>query len=147
LLAAVALLATGPAPGAGGGCNEDAEPIAGGAYCWQRGQFLVVRDAERQARAGNPLSEEQVQQCLGEVRSSCERIGPTDPNVPPANPQTFDWPANCLPPPSKRQADRCLEELSKVSNVETPVSEIGACQLCPTPPQEVNCREMLEDMQ
>lgn len=102
------VLCIGPAPGEVGGCGDSEIPADARDFCQQRDAWEC-----RRAEARGEITD--VQACVDEIPAACS---------------AFNWPFMCRPFPTNREAQACIDALALQSNVNTPLNEIGACQLC-----------------
>jgi len=125
-LVILGLLSIAPAPGEVGGCGADtvvADPVD---FCLQAG-FWECERANARGEFGRPESEfMNTQECV-------DALVPDPRSDPRGNCAGSQWPFDCTPFPTEREAQDCIDQLQIVDNINTPRSMISQCQLCPVP--------------
>lgn len=116
LVVVAGFLCLGPAPGEVGGCgatDDVADPVE---FCLQSGSW----DCRRQEFRGEI---DDVQACVDELLVECSGRA---------------WRPDCVPQPTLREAQICLDSLARVDNVRQDadgdgifeVSDLPECRLC-----------------
>ncbi|MEM9067782.1 MAG: hypothetical protein AAGE52_04725 [Myxococcota bacterium] len=108
ILIGLLALCVGPAPGEVGGCNSDTTVADAEDFCRQQSAWICRRQEFRGEIAD-------VQGCVDEIPAACAGS---------------NWPFTCQPFPTNREAQACIDALALESNVETPVEDLSACNLC-----------------
>jgi hypothetical protein len=97
----------GPTPGAVGSCGEEDEFVELVPYCEEREQLICYRQYLRDELAGGDRG---LEECRLDAIDAC---------------QNRRWAPGCRP--TERQARACINALSAVDTLDTPVSEIEEC--------------------
>jgi len=113
LLLLVALL-VGPAPGEVGSCGQASELLDAEQFCLDQ---LAYECARIDARGDYPTA-------LYVDLEACRQAAPGI-----CGGRT--WIPECRPFPTKPEGQACIDELSRVSNIRVPISEIPECDMCP----------------
>lgn len=108
ILFALLVLCIGPAPGEVGGCGDGEIPADAQDFCQQRDAWEC-----RRAEARGEITD--VQACVDVIPQQCS---------------AFNWPFDCRPFPTNREAQSCIDALALTSNIDTDRNEIAACRLC-----------------
>ncbi|MEM1415677.1 MAG: hypothetical protein AAGH15_12290 [Myxococcota bacterium] len=109
------LLLVGPAPGDTGGCTGDSvERAEFVPNCVEWSRF----DCQRLSFQDPPPADfTTLQECIDRQAEVCTNIG--------------DWPGTCVPEPTLREINNCLEALRNVENLDAPeLTDIPECVFC-----------------
>lgn len=103
------LLLTGPAPGEVGGCGADAFLSQPEDFCRDRAAWICRR---QQARG----EIRDIDACFATIPNTCEGAA---------------WPPSCVPLPTQRVTNACIDALSLVENLDVPPEDLSECNICP----------------